>query len=142
MWNTGLMKAIRLILYIPIILIALGLLNFGLTYLTIQLFDFNWNFWRVLIFITFLGGTIVYLPMLISMIITFLTVSICPDRKIGGYIYSIFAVLNFLYLIYAIWSLDIEFSGRVITTLVIATIVILFTAGHTIVSALSLAEDE
>ena len=49
MWNTGLTKALRWIFYIPIILIALGLLNWGLTYLTIQLFDFNWNFWRVLI---------------------------------------------------------------------------------------------
>jgi len=80
--------------------------------------------------------------MIISMLITFLTVSICPDRKIGGYIYSIFAVINFIYLLYFLWTMDIEFSGRIITSLIIATIVILITAGHTIITALSLGEDD
>ena len=142
MWNSGLAKAIRWIVYIPIILIALVLLDLGLTYLTIQLFDINWNFWRVLIFITFLGGTIITLPMVISMLITFLTVSICPDRKIGGYIYSIFAVINFIRLLYVMWAMDIDFTGRVITGLVIATIVIIITAGYSITAALSLGEDD
>ena len=142
MWNSGLSKAIRWILYIPIIQIALGLLNLGLAYLTYQLFDFDWNFWRVLIFIFFLGSIVIYLPMIISMIISALTVAVCPDRKIGGYIYSIFAAINFAYLIYVIWTVDIDFSGRVITTLIIATIVILITAGHSIHTALMFSEDD
>lgn len=129
-------------MYIPIILIAPGLLDFALTHLTIQLFVFNWNFWRVLIFITFLGGTIITLPMIISMLVTFLTVSICPDRKIGGYIYTIFAVINFICLLYVLWTMDIDFTGRVITSLVIASIVIIVTAGYSITAALSLGEDD
>ena len=141
MWDSGLAKAIRWIVYIPIIIIALALIEFGLIYLTIQLFNFNWNFWNVLIFISFFGGTIFILPMMISMIITFLTVSICPDRKIGGYIYSIFAVISFIRLLYILWAMDIDFSGKVITSLVISTIVIIITAGYSITAALSLEED-
>jgi hypothetical protein len=142
MWNSTLSKAIRWILYIPIIQIALGLLNLGLAYLTYQLFDFDWNFWRVLIFIFFLGSIVISLPMIISMIISALTVAVCPDRKIGGYIYSILAAINFAWLIYEIWTVDIDFSGRVITTLIIATIVILITAGHSIYTALMFSVDD
>lgn len=141
MWNSGLSKAIRWILYIPIISIALLLLNLGLSYLTVELFDFKWNFWRVLLFIMFFGGVVIYLPALISMAITFLTVSICPDKKIGGYIFTIFAIPNFLYLLYNIWTIDVYFSNRVITTLVIATIVILITSVYTISSALTLHDE-
>ena len=76
------------------------------------------------------------------MIFSGLTVAVCPNRKIGGYIYSIFAAINCAYIIYQVWTVDVDYSGRIITTLIIATIVILITAGHSISVALMLAEDE
>lgn len=142
MWNSTFVKIIRWILFIPVILISLVILDIGLTYLTIRLFDFDWSFWKVIIFISFLGSVVIFLPMLFAMIISGLTVILCPNKKIGGIIYAIMALINFIYLIYNIWTIEIEFSGRIITTLIIATVVILITAFQSINISLTIAENE
>ena len=142
MWNSTFIKIIRWILFVPVMLISLFILDFGLSYLTIQLFDFDWSFWRVVFFIFILGSTVIYLPMFFAMIISGLTVALCPNKEIGGIIYAIMALINFIYLIYNIWTLEFEFSGRVITTLIIATVVILITAFQSINISLTLADNE
>ncbi len=84
MWDSTFVKIIRWILYIPVILISLVILDIGLTYLTIQLFDFDWSFWKEIIFISSIGSVVVFLPMLFAMIISGLTVLICPNKKLVG----------------------------------------------------------
>jgi hypothetical protein len=142
MWDSNFSKAVRWIFYIPIILIALTLLDLGILYLTGLLLDFDWSFWKIVIFIFSFGLLIIYFPLIVSTIISGLTVSFCPDRKIGGYIYSIFAVLNFIYLLFLMWTFEIEFTREAIATFVMSSIIILLTAGHSIRAALMFSDDK
>lgn len=139
-WNSSFLKGLRWILFIPIILLVLILMDIGLTYLTSQLFVFDWNFWSVLIFMVIFGNIIIFLPRLFAMILTALTVFICPNRKIGGYIFLILAIINFIYLGYSFWSIDLVFTGKIIVTLVLATIAIIITALSTIETALDFVD--
>lgn len=147
MWDSTLVKIIRWILFLPLILISLETLNYGIKYLIIQLFDFDFReFWSLIsnevIFFVVVGFVIIFLPMLFAIVISLLTVSLCPNKKIGGIIYSIFAGINFTILIYQIWTLDIGNSRKIITILIVSSVIILITAYQSIKSSLIFAEDE
>jgi hypothetical protein len=142
MLDSGLAKAIRWILFIPAIQLTLWLLNYGILYITVQLVITTWSFWKTLFFISILGSAIFYLPIMISTLFSFLTVLICPDQKTGGYIYSIFAVLNYIYLLYKIWTFDTVFSTSDYISITVVSIIIIVTMLSSISAALSFNENE
>lgn len=147
MWDSTLVKIIRWILFLPLILISLETLNYGIKYLIVKLFVFDFReFWSIIsnevIFFVVVGFVVIFLPMLFAMVISLLTVALCPNKKIGGIIYSIFAGINFTILIYQIWTLDIGNSRKIITILIVSSVIILITAYQSIKSSLILTEDE
>jgi hypothetical protein len=136
MWNSGLSKALRWIFFIPIVIAGLSLIDMGIFYLNLKFFELSWSFWEIIFMLSFVGVTIALLPVIISMLLTSIIVSICPDKKIGGYIFNIFAILNFLRVLYVIWTIDIEFTGKIITCLILSTIVTITVAFTSITSAI------
>ena len=123
MWNTQLGKTVRWILYLPAIVLILGLISFLFIYLTSAGINMLSSMWGIILLIA-LAGLAWTLFGFISTYLSSLAVNLCPNKLVGAYSLVIVASLNFGLMLYSIWSQD-NFPTSLIIISVIVSILIL-----------------
>ena len=96
------MNFLKWLIYIPIVIIALILINLLSIYVFTKVIIVDWNFWRILIVLFIFGGLIRFVPAIIGMLSS-TVILICPNRKIGTILYVLFCVFFGLTLIISFW---------------------------------------
>jgi len=121
------MKKLKFVVFIPICLVALGLINMAFMHLL------NWTIDRTnkwyqdfdilffILLIPFFWGTIWGIFKLAAIGLAALLIPISPDKKFSIYTLGIFSLLNCLALIIHYWVRDINYSWRVILMSLIIT---------------------
>jgi hypothetical protein len=106
MWNTPFIKILRWVTFIPVCIIALGLIQTLLALGAAGLVSLHLStFWLILI-LFLVGGLIMGLFGFITTGISILTVQYCPNCKIGGYILSVLSLASFTYMIIKLWTIQ------------------------------------
>lgn len=123
--NTPFIKAIRWILFIPLILGAMWIISFLFGFLMGELFSLRLSLFWLILFLFFLAGIVWTLFKLLASIITIGVVSVCPNRKIGGLIYSIITTASLMFMIYDTWAVQTVYSGNTIVFCSIITALII-----------------
>ena len=123
MWNTQLGKTVRWILYLPFLILALGLITFLFIYLTSIGVEMLSSWWKVMLMITFAGIAWMFFGFVSTFLSSF-AVHLCPNRTVGAYSLAIIATVNFGLMLYSIWSQD-NFTTSLIIISVIVSILVL-----------------
>lgn len=106
MWNTSIMKVVRWIAFIPVCIMALGLIQILLGLGVAGLVKLHLStFWLILI-LFLVGGMIMSLFGMLTTGISVLTVQFCPNYKVGGYILSVLTLASFTYMIIRLWTIQ------------------------------------
>jgi hypothetical protein len=141
MWNSTLVKVLRWILFIPNILIGLAVTQWALAYGFKYIIDTTWNLPNIIRNGFFLLFGSITITMAFSALITFLVTSICPNKKIGGVIFSTLVGLNFIYMIYNIWT-DAAFNSYAsVGELIVCTLLAVVVAGYIINAVFMISDD-
>ena len=121
------MKLLKYIVFIPICLAALGLINMSFMYLlnwtidrTNQWYNDIHIFYFVLL-IPFFWGTIWGIFKLSAIGLAALLIPVSPDKKFALFTLGIFSLINCLALIIHYWVRDINYSWKVILMSLIIT---------------------
>lgn len=117
------MKLIRTLLVIPACLIALGIVYWAFGLLLLWFIGLS-KFWFIVVLI-FFGGAIWGLFTAISAGLTMLTSMISPNKLFSFWTVVVLSVLFGGRAIYRAWTLDLEYSGKVIFGMIIYTILVL-----------------
>jgi len=117
------MKLIRYILFIPICFLALGLVYWGFGHLLSWFIGLS-TFWLIVILI-FFGGAIWGLFKGLSGMLMSLTSMISPNRAFSFWTVLTLSIVNGIWTIYNSWTMDINYSGKVIFGSIIFTILVL-----------------
>lgn len=121
--NNPIVKILRFLLFFPICLVAMGLVNWGLATLLVWFMGLS-GFWLfVVIFI--LGGTIWGLFKMLSGLLLMLASFISPVKWMGSITISVLTIANGIYLGYKTWTLKDDYSGWEIFGAIIFTLLIL-----------------
>lgn len=121
------MKKLKFILFVPVSLIALGLINLAFMRLlnwTIDRTDQWYKDLDILFFILlipFFWGTIWGIFKLSAIGMAALLIPVSPDKKFSLYTLGIFSLLNCIVLIVHYWVRDVNYSWKVILMLMIIT---------------------
>lgn len=102
MWNSTLIKSIRWIFYIPLIWFSVVLLNYIIWNISLWIYSLS-NFWILFIFLFGWGIIFQLWGIIFSTAVLFL-INICPDKKVGGYIFTIISLIIILQIFYKIWT--------------------------------------
>jgi len=129
------MKPLKYILFIPVCLVALGLINMAFMYLlnwtidtTTQWYNGINGFYFVLL-IPLFWGFIWGVFKLSAIGLAALLIPVSPDKKFSLYTLGIFSLLNCLALIIHYWVRDVTYSWRVIAmSLIITAFIVDFSA--------------
>lgn len=129
------MKKLKFVLFVPVSLVALGIINLAFMRLL------NWTIDRTsqwyndldiiffILLIPFFWGTIWGIFKLTAIGVAALLIPVSPDKKFSLYILGIFSLLNCLALIIHYWIRDVDYSWRVILmSLIITAFIVDFSA--------------
>lgn len=136
MWNSTFMKAVRWILFVPLCILVIALIQFLLGLLVVGVLSLNLNMFWLIVGLAIVGGFLWGAFKMVSMGISMLTVFVCPDLKVGGYILSILTFLGFLYSIIRLWTIQDNFIGEVIFVCSVITVLYLKLGFNIIFTAL------
>lgn len=114
------MKFLRYLIFIPICLFVLGIIFLLFGFLLPWLITLS-TFWLIVILLTF-GGAIWMLFKLLSSILMSLITKISPSSQFAFWTVSIICVINGIWSIVYAWSMDINYSGKVIFGVIVFTI--------------------
>ena len=134
------MKKLKFVLFIPICLVALGLINMAFMHLlnwtidrTNQWYN-NWNIFYFIMLIPIFWGTIWGIFKLTAIGMAALLIPVSPDKKFSLYTLGIFSLLNCLALIIHYWVRDVNYSWRVILmSMIITAFIVDFSASIVLV---------
>lgn len=134
------MKKLKFILFIPICLVALGLINMAFMYLLNWTIDRtnhwynNWHIFYFIILIPLFWGTIWGIFKITAIGMAALLIPVSPDKKFSLYTLGIFSLLNCLALIIHYWVRDVNYSWRVILmSMIITAFIVDFSASIVLV---------
>lgn len=134
------MKRIKFILFIPVCLVALGLINLAFMYLLNWTIDRTNNWYQdmhivyFLLLIPLFWGTIWGIFKLVAIGMAALLIPVSPDKKFSLYTLGIISLINCLALIIHYWVRDINYSWKVIfMSLIITAFIVDFSASIVIV---------
>ncbi len=125
------MKTIKFLVFIPVCLIALGLINYGFIFLLNWTIDKSTNWYHDLDFIYFIllmpffWGTIWGVFKLAAMGIAVLLLPLSPGRIFSLYSLGVLSLINCLVLIIHFWTREVSYSWRVVVMSMIITIFII-----------------
>jgi hypothetical protein len=129
------MKKLKLVLFVPVSLIALGLINLAFMRLLNWTIDMTSQWYKDLdviffvLLIPFFWGTIWGVFKLSAIGLAALLIPVSPDKKFSLYILGICSLLNCLALIVHFWVRDVNYSWRVIfMSLIITAFIVDFSA--------------
>jgi hypothetical protein len=134
------MKSLKYIIFIPVCLVALGLINMVFMYLlnwtidrTNQWYNDIHIFYFVLL-IPLFWGTIWGIFKLSAIGMAALLIPVSPDKRFSLYTLGIFSLLNCFALIIHYWVRDVHYSWQVIMmSLIITAFIVDFSASIVIV---------
>jgi hypothetical protein len=141
MWNSTFMKAIRWMLYIPLCLIVIALIQFLFGLLFVGIASLHLSVFWLIVGLFVLGGIFWGLFRMLSMGISMLTVFFCPDHKIGSYIFSILTFIGFVWAIIRLWTIQDDLKGDVLVGCIVITILYIQLGVMIIYAALSSNEE-
>ena len=141
MWNSAFMKAIRWILFIPLCILVLGLILYLLALLAKGVASMNLSVFWLIMGLFVVGGLLWSIFGFISMGISFLTISFCPDKKVGSYIFSILTAISFIYYIIQIWTAQENLHGNIIVFCLVMTVLYVQLGFIIIIAALSASRE-
>lgn len=143
------MKKLKFVVFIPICLVALGLINMAFMHLL------NWTIDRTnkwyqdidilffILLIPFFWGTIWGIFKLAAIGLAALLIPISPDKKFSIYALGIFSLINCLALITHYWVRDVSYSWKVILmSLIITAFIVDFSASIVMVFSRSAAKEQ
>ena len=133
MWNTQLGKTIRWILYLPSLILALGLITFLFIYLTSIGVEMLSSMWGVILLIALAGLTWTFFGFISTFLSSFV-IHLCPNRLVGAYSLIIVASLNFGLMLYSIWSQDNFTTGLIVISAIVSILVLKLWTGLVFVS--------
>ena len=117
------MKFLRYLIFIPICLLVLGII-FSLFGLLLSWF-IGFRTFLLIAILLFFGGAIWGLFKLLSTFLMALTTKISPSFEFALWTVSIICVVNGIWSIVNAWSMDINYSGKVIFGAIVFTILII-----------------
>ena len=98
---------LRYIAVIPVTIILITLLYKLLGYTALKLFDLS--FGKLLLVIIVLGGLIIFLANIISMMVSGIINWISPNKKFSFWVVTLISVISAIEMIYRMWTFDIEY---------------------------------
>lgn len=117
------MKLIRYILFIPVCFLALGIVYWGFSHLLIWFIGLS-TFWLIVILI-FFGGAIWGLFKGLSAMLMSFTSMLAPNRMFSFWTVLVLSIINGIWAIYNSWTMDVNYSGKVIFGAIVFTILVL-----------------
>lgn len=123
MWNTQLGKTVRWILYLPFLMLALGLITFLFIYLASAGASMLSSWWQIVLVIV-LAGFVWTIFDFVSTFLSSLAVHICPNKLVGAYSLSVIATANFGFMLYSIWSQDSYPTKEIILSVIVSILVL------------------
>jgi len=121
------MERLRFILFIPVCVIALGLINWTFMQLlnwtilkSTQLYH-HLNIYLFILIIPLFWGTLWGIFKLTAIGLAALLIPVSPDRKFSLYSLGILSLVNCIALIVYYWSRDVQYSWKVILMSLIIT---------------------
>jgi hypothetical protein len=134
------MERLRFILFIPVCVIALGLINWTFMQLlnwtilkSTQLYH-HLNIYLFILIIPLFWGTLWGIFKLTAIGLAALLIPVSPDRKFSLYSLGILSLVNCIALIVYYWSRDVQYSWKVILmSLIITGFIVDFSASIVLV---------
>ena len=134
------MERLRFILFIPVCVIALGLINWTFmqllnwTILQSTQWYHNLNIYLFILIIPLFWGTLWGIFKLTAIGVAALLIPVSPDRKFSLYSLGILSLVNCIALIVYYWSRDVQYSWKVILmSLIITGFIVDFSASIVLV---------
>ncbi len=115
-----LMNIIRYIAFVPICFFSFFLIYFSLSHLILWFLGLD-TFWLIVILLGF-GSLIWGVFKGFAAIIMAIASFVSPNRQFSALTILILSLLNCVWLIYNIWSMDVNYSGKVIFAAIVFTI--------------------
>ncbi len=134
------MKLIRSILFIPICFLALGIVYWAFGHLLTWFIGLS-TFWLILFLIFFSGAIWGIFLSLTSMLMTF-TSMIAPNRMFSFWTILVLSIINGIWTIYNTWTMDVNYSGKVIFGSIVLTILVLQLTFALIIGSATAAGDD
>jgi len=107
--DNPIVKIIRFLVFIPLSIIVMGIINLGLGHLFIWFIGLS-KFWFIVILL-FLSGTIWSLFKLLASFLIMLASLISPSVIISLVTFIVLSIANGIYLIYKFWNFKENYSG-------------------------------
>lgn len=120
--DNPIIKIIRFLIFIPLAIIAMAIINWGLGHLFIWFIGLS-KFWFIVIVI-FLGGTIWGFFKLLASLLFMLASLISPSIILSLITLIILSVANGIYLIYKFWTLKEKYDGWEIFGAILASFLV------------------
>ncbi|MBD3627659.1 hypothetical protein [Cyclobacterium sp.] len=117
------MKLIRYILFIPICFLALKFVYWGFSHLLTWFIGLS-TFWLIATLI-FFGGAIWSLFKVLSAMLMSFTSMFAPNRIFSFWTVLILSIINSIWTIYNSWTMDVNYSGKVIFGAIVFSILVL-----------------
>jgi hypothetical protein len=117
------MKLIRYILFIPVCFLALSIVYWGFSHLLIWFIGLS-TFWLIVILI-FFGGTIWGFFKGLSAMLMGFTSMLAPNGMFSFWTVLVLSIINGIRIIYNSWTMDENYSGKMIFATIVFTILVL-----------------
>lgn len=114
---------LRLVVFFPICILAMGLINWALGFLLLWLLSLG-KFWFFVVVI-FLGGAIWGFFKLIASLLVTMTAFVSPVKWLSATTLSVLSLVNGVSLGYLVWTIKDDYNGWEIFGAIIATVLVL-----------------
>lgn len=117
------MNLIRYILFIPICFLVLGIVYWGFGHLLMWFIDLS-TFWLIVILL-FFGSTIWGIfKGLAAMLVSFASMLV-PNKMFSFWTVLLLSIINGIWFIYDSWTMEINYTGKVIFATIVFSILVL-----------------
>lgn len=117
------MNIIRYLLFFPICLIALGIINWAFGHLVLWFMGLS-TFWLIVVLL-FFGSLIWGLFRALSGMFVALTSAISPNKNVSFWTITVLSILNGFGMIYNAWTLEDDYSGKMIFAAIVFTVLVI-----------------
>lgn len=134
------MNIIRYLVFFPVCLLALGIINWAFGHLIIWFMRLS-SLWLILVLI-FFGGTIWGIFRALSAMFVALTSAISPNKNVSFLTITALSAINGIGMIYNSWTLQVDYSGKMIFAAIVFTILVIELTFALILGASTTPEQE
>jgi hypothetical protein len=117
------LRLLRYLVFIPIVFFAIGVVNWAFSHLLSLLFTLD-LFW-VIVCVLFLGSFIWSVFKLLSSLLIISVGPISPNKKFSFWTILILSIAYGVLTIYTSWTMDIDYTGKIIFIVIIFNILVI-----------------